>query len=346
MPLNPHIIACLPSRRHSSAELAQNNNQKNVLHQMVRNTALELRYLVDQLARQEPYQTMSRQTIMNEVSSILESNAVNSPLGTVSDSTVLCSQEIKDEGRSHNFKQTEEHYPYPPSSSDYNYNFHTSQHIIPISRPSSNQEPATSVKKPPVMNGFQMQTRLQLPSVQTLLMNDINLSKNNEQWVTSDGIQLRVPTSPSDSAFGKILTDTKKSLSRCSSAPSNSLSPSTTKASPTNRNIFPNAEVEPTHIHAHASPSTKQEPKSMIAKEKCKRNQCHICGRICSRPSTLITHLSIHTGDKPYKCSWPGCDKHFNVKSNMLRHYKRHECKGTSSFPSRTEIVKATGLTI
>lgn len=62
-----------------------------------------------------------------------------------------------------------------------------------------------------------------------------------------------------------------------------------------------------------------------------KKNQCHICGRICSRPSTLQTHLSIHTGDKPYKCPKRNCHKRFNVKSNMLRHYKRHEFKSAAA---------------
>jgi len=57
------------------------------------------------------------------------------------------------------------------------------------------------------------------------------------------------------------------------------------------------------------------------------RKQCPICGKICSRPSTLKTHFLIHTGDNPFKCSWIGCKKSFNVKSNMLRHLKSHQHK-------------------
>ncbi|SMN19081.1 hypothetical protein, no similarity [Maudiozyma saulgeensis] len=57
------------------------------------------------------------------------------------------------------------------------------------------------------------------------------------------------------------------------------------------------------------------------------RKQCPICGKICSRPSTLKTHFLIHTGDNPFKCSWVGCKKSFNVKSNMLRHLKSHQHK-------------------
>lgn len=57
------------------------------------------------------------------------------------------------------------------------------------------------------------------------------------------------------------------------------------------------------------------------------RKQCPVCGKICSRPSTLKTHYLIHTGDTPFKCSWRNCTKSFNVKSNMLRHLKSHERK-------------------
>ncbi|CCF56497.1 hypothetical protein KAFR_0B01990 [Kazachstania africana CBS 2517] len=55
------------------------------------------------------------------------------------------------------------------------------------------------------------------------------------------------------------------------------------------------------------------------------RKQCPVCGKICSRPSTLKTHYLIHTGDTPFKCTWEDCSKSFNVKSNMLRHLKSHE---------------------
>ncbi|KAG0659453.1 hypothetical protein C6P44_003634 [Monosporozyma unispora] len=55
-----------------------------------------------------------------------------------------------------------------------------------------------------------------------------------------------------------------------------------------------------------------------------KDKQCPICGKKCSRPSILKTHYFIHTGEAPYKCTWPTCGKTFNVKSNMVRHMKSH----------------------
>lgn len=57
------------------------------------------------------------------------------------------------------------------------------------------------------------------------------------------------------------------------------------------------------------------------------KKTCPICGKQCSRPSTLKTHILIHTGDKPFECQWPSCGRSFNVKSNMLRHFKSHKKK-------------------
>lgn len=51
---------------------------------------------------------------------------------------------------------------------------------------------------------------------------------------------------------------------------------------------------------------------------------CTICGKQFQRPSTLETHMNIHSGDQPYECPFLNCEKLFNAKSNMLRHLKMH----------------------
>lgn len=56
----------------------------------------------------------------------------------------------------------------------------------------------------------------------------------------------------------------------------------------------------------------------------CNRYPCNICGKIFKRPSSLGTHMNIHTGFKPFVCPYIKCHKSFNAKSNMLRHYKLH----------------------
>ncbi|PBK92048.1 hypothetical protein ARMGADRAFT_875848, partial [Armillaria gallica] len=55
-----------------------------------------------------------------------------------------------------------------------------------------------------------------------------------------------------------------------------------------------------------------------------KKYICAICHRRFLRPSGLNNHTNSHTGATPYRCTLPGCGKEFNVKSNMLRHYRSH----------------------
>ncbi|ODV89901.1 hypothetical protein CANCADRAFT_14025, partial [Tortispora caseinolytica NRRL Y-17796] len=49
---------------------------------------------------------------------------------------------------------------------------------------------------------------------------------------------------------------------------------------------------------------------------------CSICNRGFSRPSSLKIHIHSHTGEKPFVCPEPGCNKSFSVRSNMRRHQK------------------------
>jgi len=50
------------------------------------------------------------------------------------------------------------------------------------------------------------------------------------------------------------------------------------------------------------------------------RSQCHICGHVFTRPSSLATHMNAHTGERPFVCPFPNCNKRFSVQSNMRRH--------------------------
>ncbi|KAI9485476.1 MAG: hypothetical protein EXX96DRAFT_533822 [Benjaminiella poitrasii] len=52
---------------------------------------------------------------------------------------------------------------------------------------------------------------------------------------------------------------------------------------------------------------------------------CPYCQKGFSRPSSLKTHIFSHTGEKPYICNYPTCNRSFSVQSNMRRHMKVHQ---------------------
>ncbi|CDO69477.1 hypothetical protein BN946_scf184817.g37 [Trametes cinnabarina] len=55
-----------------------------------------------------------------------------------------------------------------------------------------------------------------------------------------------------------------------------------------------------------------------------RRHCCTHCNKRFNRPSSLAIHVNTHTGAKPFTCAYPGCDRKFNVNSNMRRHYRNH----------------------
>lgn len=64
---------------------------------------------------------------------------------------------------------------------------------------------------------------------------------------------------------------------------------------------------------------------SMTAKTlRKKKFPCPLCDIRCSNNGQLQGHLRIHTGERPYKCSYEGCDRRFARNEELTRHKRIH----------------------
>ncbi|KAI0347048.1 hypothetical protein BDW22DRAFT_1351396 [Trametopsis cervina] len=78
-----------------------------------------------------------------------------------------------------------------------------------------------------------------------------------------------------------------------------------------------------------ASPNLSNTDGGEVGRGRTQGNErkhiCEVCNKPFSRPSALATHMNSHTGDRPFKCPFPGCVKEFSARSNMRRHFAGHE---------------------
>ncbi|NXE75171.1 ZN407 protein, partial [Cochlearius cochlearius] len=61
-----------------------------------------------------------------------------------------------------------------------------------------------------------------------------------------------------------------------------------------------------------------------VGTPKERKFTCHLCDRSFTEKWALNHHMKLHTGEKPFKCTWPTCHYSFLTASAMKDHFRTH----------------------
>ena len=75
-----------------------------------------------------------------------------------------------------------------------------------------------------------------------------------------------------------------------------------------------------------SSKRKKNKRKQRVNKTDCneKKHKCPHCKYCTKYKGDLNKHIRTHSGEKPYKCHYKGCNKHFAQKGHLNKHIRTH----------------------
>ena len=77
-------------------------------------------------------------------------------------------------------------------------------------------------------------------------------------------------------------------------------------------------------IQVKTSPSIPSMNTNSSSSSTEERFNCKICSRGFNTAGNLSRHKKVHTGEKKYKCQYPGCESKFARSDSCMQHYRTH----------------------
>lgn len=82
----------------------------------------------------------------------------------------------------------------------------------------------------------------------------------------------------------------------------------------------------------------KKVPETIVDAEGNVQYRCEVCRKLFNKNYNLRAHSRLHTGERPFKCTAPGCEKSFLWKSSLTSHLAAHRKESRQTMRMQSAI--------